>query len=108
MNAFVTYVEDTRRRTAEVKKILKLELVNNFHKKIEMVAGQLEIVKIVAKEDLRYAHWADIHEELGMKIQSEVFLNDLFNNSITTKIDKLKTISARAAEQRKLRVEGEQ
>lgn len=53
MNAFVTYVEDTRRRTAEVKKILKLELVNNFHKKIEMVAGQLEIVKIVAKEDLR-------------------------------------------------------
>jgi 2-C-methyl-D-erythritol 4-phosphate cytidylyltransferase len=52
------------------KKILKLELVNNFHKKIELVAGHLEIIKIVAKEDLRYAHWAEIHEELGMKIQS--------------------------------------
>lgn len=43
-----------------------------------------------------------------MKIQSYVYLNDLFNNNITTKVDKLKQISSRAAEQRKLRVEGEQ
>lgn len=98
-----------KKSVTELKKILKLELVNNFYKKTNGIfATHFELIKLVSSENLRKSHWVNIYEiELNLQVPDKIYLHELFEHHLELKVEKLAVIVKRATNQRELRVKCE-